>query len=173
MSRYPVIPEPVIRYRGVGLWQAGSPMSISSLKTGIWYKLWADPHSKADQIVARPSGCRIETRLDARRFNASRRILFPRTHSFSMSFSRRRLPHIHPAGKWLFITWHLDGSLPQALFPPPGKMSDGKAFVWMDRYLDTTRKGPQYLLRPEIAAIVARSIQRGASLGQYKLRGGL
>ena len=26
---------------------------------------------------------------------------------------------------------------------------------------DTTRKGPQYLLRPEIAAIVARSIQRG------------
>jgi putative transposase len=88
-----------------------------------------------------------------------------------MSFSRRRLPHIHPSGKWLFVTWHLDGSLPQALFPPPGKSSDGKVFVWMDRYLDTTRKGPQYLLRPEIAGVVvARSIQRGVSLGQYELR---
>src|ERR1700724_3592666 len=87
-----------------------------------------------------------------------------------MSFYRRRLPHIHPAGKWLFVTWHLDGSLPQALFPPPGKSTDGRVFVWMDRYLDTTRKGPQYLVRPEIAARVARSIQRGVSLGQYELR---
>jgi putative transposase len=87
-----------------------------------------------------------------------------------MSFSRRRLPHIHPEGIWLFVTWHLDGSLPQALFPPPGKYSDGKAFVWMDCYLDTTRKGPQYLRRPEIAAIVARSILRGVALGHYQLR---
>ena len=87
-----------------------------------------------------------------------------------MSFPRRRLPHIHPSGKWLFVTWHLDGSLPQSLFPPPGKSSDGKVFVWMDRYLDTTRKGPQHLLRPEIAAIVTRSIQRGVLLGQYELR---
>jgi putative transposase len=87
-----------------------------------------------------------------------------------MSFSRRRLPHIHPSRKWLFVTWHLDGSLPLSLFPPPGKNSDGKAFVWMDRYLDTTRKGPRHLLRPEIAAIVGRSIRRGVSLGQYELR---
>jgi putative transposase len=48
--------------------------------------------------------------------------------------------------------------------------SDGKAFVWMDRFLDTTQKGPQYLLRPEIAVIVVRSIQRGVSLGHYELR---
>src|SRR5579864_2985922 len=121
---------------------------------------------RAMALVARPSGCRIETRLDARRL----RILVVRTHYSSMSFSRRRLPHIHPSGKWLFVTWHLDGSLPQSLFPPPGKSSDGKVFVWMDRYLDTTRKGPQYLLRPEIAAIVTRSIQRGVLLGQYELR---
>jgi putative transposase len=40
----------------------------------------------------------------------------------------------------------------------------------MDRYLDTTRIGPQYLLRPEIAAVVTRSIQRGVSLGHYELR---
>ena len=99
-----------------------------------------------------------------------RRILTLPAHYSPMSLSRRRLPHIHPAGKWLFVTWHLDGSLPPSLFPPPGKSSDGKTFVWMDRYLDTTRKGPQYLLQPEIAAIVARAIQRGVSLGQYELR---
>jgi REP element-mobilizing transposase RayT len=87
-----------------------------------------------------------------------------------MSFSRRRLPHIHPPGKWLFITWHLEGSLPQALFPPPGKHSDGKAFVWMDRYLDSARTGPTYLVRPEIAKLVAGSIHRGVSLGHYELR---
>jgi len=87
-----------------------------------------------------------------------------------MSFSRRRLPHIYPSGKWLFVTWHLDGSLPPSLFPPPGKSSDGRVFFWMDHHLDTTRKGPQYLLRPEIAAIVARSIERGVSLDHYELR---
>jgi hypothetical protein len=59
---------------------------------------------------------------------------------------------------------------PNRCFLLPGKSSDGKVFVWMDRYLDTTRKGPQYLLRPEIATVAVRSIQRGVSLGQYELR---
>src|SRR5260221_13641019 len=86
-----------------------------------------------------------------------------------MSHYRRRLPHIHPPRKWLFVTWHLEGSLPQALFPPPGKHSDGKAFVWMDRYLDSARTGPAYLLRREIAEVVAGSIHRGVSLGHYQL----
>jgi len=55
---------------------------------------------------------------------------------------RRRLPHHYPQGKWLFLTWHLHASLPHALYPPAYKLSDGQAFVWMDRYLDTTRVGP-------------------------------
>jgi putative transposase len=55
------------------------------------------------------------------------------------------------------------------MFPPPGKHSDGKAFVWMDRYLDSARTGPTYLLRREIAEVVAGSIARGASLGHYQL----
>ena len=87
-----------------------------------------------------------------------------------MSATQRRLPHLHPAGKWLFVTWHLDGSLPQAMYPPPGKQSDGKVFVWMDRYLDTARTGPKYLSQPEIAEIAASSIQRGVALGHYELR---
>jgi putative transposase len=86
-----------------------------------------------------------------------------------MSFSRRRLPHIHPPGKWLFVTWHLEGSMPPSQFPPPGKLSAGKAFVWMDRYLDSARTGPTYLLKPEIAEIVTQSLHHGVSLGHYEL----
>ena len=82
---------------------------------------------------------------------------------------RRRLPHRHPEGKWLFVTWHLHGSLPQAMYPPPGKPSSGSAFVWMDRYLDSARCGPVYLAREPIARIVAASLHRGVLLGQYEL----
>ncbi|MGA2182718.1 MAG: hypothetical protein ABSH47_06780 [Bryobacteraceae bacterium] len=63
----------------------------------------------------------------------------PRIH---MQQFRRRLPHHHPDGKWLFLTWHLHGSLPQALYPPPGKLSSGSAFVWMDQYLDSAHRAP-------------------------------
>jgi REP element-mobilizing transposase RayT len=49
-------------------------------------------------------------------------------------------------------------------------MSDGKAFVWMDRYLDTTREGPRYLAQDRIARIVAESLLRGVALGHYSLR---
>ncbi len=98
------------------------------------------------------------------------RIPHTKTHHYSMSFSRRRLPHIHPPGKWLFVTWHLEGSLPHALFPPPGKHSDGQAFVWMDRHLDSARTGPTYLLRQEIAELVEGSIRRGVAMGHYQLR---
>ncbi len=81
----------------------------------------------------------------------------------------RRLPHYHPEGKWLFITCHLHGSLPHAKYPPPGKMSSGAAFVWMDRYLDSTSTGPLYLAQEPVARVVAESVQRGVLLGHYDL----
>src|ERR1019366_5009459 len=80
---------------------------------------------------------------------------------------RRRLPHQHPEGKWLFATWHLHGSLPHAMYPPPGKTSSGSAFVWMDRYLDSARCGPAYLAQEPIAHLVEASLWRGVLLGQY------
>ena len=58
---------------------------------------------------------------------------------------RRRLPHVWVDGKRLFVTWHLYGSLPHALYPPPNKQNAGRAFAWMDRYLDAARTGPLYL----------------------------
>ena len=86
-----------------------------------------------------------------------------------MSETHRRRPRIHPEGKWLFVTWHLNGSLPHERYPPPG-LRAGEAFVWMDRYLDTTRFGPMYLRREDIARIVVNSLRRGVDLGHYDLR---
>ena len=83
---------------------------------------------------------------------------------------RRRLPHLYPQDGWLFVTWHLHGSLPPARYPPPGKPSAGKAFVWMDRYLDTARQGPMFLGRPEVARLVVGALQRGLERGYYDLR---
>ena len=82
----------------------------------------------------------------------------------------RRLPHQYPEGKWLFVTWHLHGSLPQGRYPPFKKASAGEAFVWMDRYLDTTQKGPLYLRLEPIAKLVIDSLHRGVELGHFELR---
>ena len=83
---------------------------------------------------------------------------------------RRRLPHEYPPGKALFLTWHLHGGLPSSLYPPLGKRSSGEIFVWMDRYLDTTRLGTMFLKHEAVARCVVKAIQRGADeLGQYEL----
>jgi len=87
-----------------------------------------------------------------------------------MSTSIRRLPHVYPDGAWLFVTWHLHGSLPQARYPPADKLSAGKAFVWMDRYLDTTRLGPMFLKLPEVADLIVETLGRGCEKGLYDLR---
>ncbi|HLK22697.1 MAG TPA: transposase [Bryobacteraceae bacterium] len=82
---------------------------------------------------------------------------------------QRRLPHIYPDGRWLFVTWHLHGSLPSARFAPPAKCTAGEAFVWMDRYLDEARSGPTFLKREDIAQVVVDSLFKGAAIGHYQL----
>lgn len=86
-----------------------------------------------------------------------------------MSFHYRRLPHVYPQGKWLFITYRLHGSLPQGVFPPPGKPSAGAAFVYMDQRLDRASCGPLYLRRKDIAAMVIQSLHKGVELGHFEL----
>src|SRR2546427_10484240 len=87
--------------------------------------------------------------------------------SWRAMYSRRRLPHEYPEGKAPFLTWHLHGAVRPTQFPPPGKLSSGQAFVWIDRYLDLTRTGPLYLKQPEIAKIVVNAIHNGVKLGHY------
>jgi REP element-mobilizing transposase RayT len=86
-----------------------------------------------------------------------------------MAPHRRRLPHIYPNGTPLFLTWHLHGSMPASLLPPPGPLSSGQAFVWLDRQLDNPRSGPMYLRQCDIARIVVDSIRKGVDLGHYEL----
>jgi REP element-mobilizing transposase RayT len=83
--------------------------------------------------------------------------------------SQRRLPHIYPDNCWLFLTWHLHGSLPSSHFPPARKVSDGEAFAWVDRCLDAARTGPTFLKQDLIATLVIESLFRGESLRQYHL----
>jgi putative DNA methylase len=83
--------------------------------------------------------------------------------------THRRLPHWYVEGKALFVTWCLHGAITGAKLPPPGKLSSGQAFVYMDRYLDTTRTGPMYLRQPKIAEIVVDTVKNGVPLGHYEL----
>src|SRR6266853_5717599 len=86
-----------------------------------------------------------------------------------MTPHNRRLPHVYPEGAALFLTWHLHGSLPASVLPPPRSLASGQAFVWLDRQLDTLRRGPRYLHRPDIAQIVVNSIHKGVELEHYEL----
>jgi REP element-mobilizing transposase RayT len=55
------------------------------------------------------------------------------------------------------------------MYPPPGKSNAGKAFVWMDRYLDRQASGPLYLKQDAIAQIVVDSLFKGMELHHYDL----
>jgi hypothetical protein len=76
---------------------------------------------------------------------------------------------VYPDGADLFLTWSLHGVLPPSIAARPRKLSDGQAFAWMDRHLDTARYGPTYLRQPNIAQLVVDSIYRGMHLGHYDL----
>ncbi len=115
----------------------------------------------------------VGTSADAARISACATMGFRRFCSgywhYNHVNSRRRLPHIYPQDRWLFVTWHLHGSLPQGLYPPAHKANAGEAFVWMDRYLDFERSGPIFLRQEAVAKVVVDSLFRGAGLGHYRL----
>ncbi len=72
----------------------------------------------------------------------------------------RRLPHWDAIGRPLFVTFRLHGTLPaNRAFPPAIVRSAGKAFVVMDRILDSGKFGPTYLRIPEIADVVVKAIR--------------
>jgi REP element-mobilizing transposase RayT len=83
--------------------------------------------------------------------------------------SVRRLPHVYPEDRWLFLTWHLHGALRTSQIPPPSKASSGEAFLLVDRQLDGARSGPMFLRQDAIASLVAKSLHQGVELGHYEL----
>ena len=98
-----------------------------------------------------------------------------------MTFYRRSLPHWHPEGKSIFITWRLHGSLSASLLKKnrtarngcatnaDPEESPGKEFLQLDAALDSAKSGPLWLADPEIAAYAEYPIVRGAELGRYQL----
>jgi putative transposase len=113
-----------------------------------------------------------------------------------MTFYRRNLPHWHPEGKTIFITWRLYGSLPASLLkkkrigpsqlrvnknaratvknacaPNASEAEDfpGKQFLELDAALDSAKRGPVWLLDREFADYAEYPILRGADLGRFLL----
>jgi len=86
-----------------------------------------------------------------------------------MRVYERRLPHWDAIGRPLFVTFRLHGSLPASRVFPPERLTNGQAFVAMDRLLDAARCGPRYLAQPEIAALMTRALADGQRFGRYEL----
>ena len=101
-----------------------------------------------------------------------------------MAFYCRNLPHWHPEGKAIFITWRLYGSLPASFLKKTRTVrnaratkaaqneteeSPGKEFLQLDAALDSAKSGPLWLADPEIADYAEYPIWRGADLGRYDL----
>lgn len=78
-----------------------------------------------------------------------------------MKHHERRLPHWDVVGHHLFVTFRLHGSLPSGRVFAPATITTGKAFVVMDRMLDSAATGPKHLSNPKIAALVAGCLQDG------------
>jgi putative DNA methylase len=78
-----------------------------------------------------------------------------------MMHYERRLPHWDLVDHPVFVTFRLHGSLPASRVFPPQRLTSGKAFVAIDRILDTSTSGPLYLRMPGIAALVVACLHDG------------
>ncbi len=78
-----------------------------------------------------------------------------------MKHYERRLPHWDVVGQPLFVTFRLHGSLPVNRVFAPATLTNGKAFVVMDRLLDRAAAGPKHLGIPEIAKLVVSCLRDG------------
>jgi REP element-mobilizing transposase RayT len=78
-----------------------------------------------------------------------------------MKHHERRLPHWDVIGQPPFVTFRLHGSLPAGRLFAPSTITNGNAFVVMDRILDGAAIGPKHLANPEIAALVVSCLYDG------------
>jgi putative transposase len=88
-----------------------------------------------------------------------------------MTYYVRNLPHWHPPGRDVFITWRLYGS-PQycpAKSPSPTE-SAGAHFLHYDRVLDSAKSGPLWLKDVRIAECVTTILQELHSAGITQVR---
>ena len=96
------------------------------------------------------------------------------------NFYHRNLPHWHPAGKSIFLTWRLHGSLPQTVLNQlritrqqlakrrlvtsagwtndTGLLEYKRLFAKVDAILDKAKTGPVWLKEIEIAGLVQQAL---------------
>jgi putative transposase len=96
-----------------------------------------------------------------------------------MAYYHRNLPHWHPEGASIFLTWRLFGSLPTSpkstarigcATTPLSDVSHGKRFKQIDSILDKTTSGPFWLKDPTVAHCVTDAMHFGAEkLNFYSL----
>jgi REP element-mobilizing transposase RayT len=82
-----------------------------------------------------------------------------------MAEYRRKLPHFHPNGAHLFVTWRLAGSLPVSR-PDVIYATPGQAFAAEDRALANSR-GPTWLNNTRVASQVVEAIRSGESQRRF------
>jgi putative transposase len=76
-----------------------------------------------------------------------------------VTFYRRNLPHWHPPGQDIFVTWRLKGSLPAHLRAIASKDMPGERFLDLDRALDRADTGPHWLQDPRVAKCIVAVLQ--------------
>jgi putative transposase len=88
-----------------------------------------------------------------------------------MNYYERNLPHWHPQGRAIFLTWRLYGSLPARFVKELQKFSraPGRQFLEADRILDAAATGPRWLVKPSIATCAEAALRRGEKLGYFAL----
>jgi putative transposase len=87
-------------------------------------------------------------------------------------YYERNLPHWHPVGRSIFITWRLYSSLPQSFRYHQSNQNQkpGHQFLHFDRYLDEASTGPLWLKNPFVAEMTQSALQKGANdLNHYNL----
>jgi len=80
-----------------------------------------------------------------------------------MPYYERNLPHWLPAGKDIFVTWRLSGSLPTAVvgeIKSKKFATEGRRFREFDALLDTHRFGPVWLKEPQVAVLVIGALKK-------------
>jgi putative transposase len=88
-----------------------------------------------------------------------------------MSYYERNLPHWHPAGKSIFLTWRVFGSLPRSVLARIASLNADprKQFLAAERSLDGASVGPRWLAQPEIGALIVKGLEGSQELGQCVL----
>ena len=70
------------------------------------------------------------------------------------------MPHWHPPGQDIFLTWRLKGSLPSHIRNISSQDDPGKRFREVDRELDRAHAGPLWLREPCIAQCILAALRK-------------